>query len=624
MNEITKLKRRIAELEIENKKYKRELDRFRLDMTMLSKLTDQATLLKNFNEEEKEKQNFYNDLMLTHSSGKFILFDENFRLLMTTHHGEVRYKFLGDVFEATMDGSWIDRLKNKCSYAIERHEMVSFTDRIRFSEDEKAEVYNVNITPVENEMTESVCGVMVFNEITEVVEAKERAEAASRAKSNFLANISHEIRTPMNAIVGMTEMIIRDTKDKKILKYAYDIKSAGTTLLSIIKDLLDLQKIESGTMETDCVDYEFASIVNDIMNMTSKKARDKGLEFCLQTSRDIPRRMRGDDVKIKQVVTNLVNNAIKFTESGKVTVSIGFDREKNELRIDVIDTGVGITPEEQKKIFKSFMRLEESKNRSIEGMGLGLNISKQLLALMNGRIEFESEYGKGSTFTMYVPQTVLDEKPMQSFLEETAYKPMSSGTFDMSFTAPEASILIVDDNVLNIEVITAMLEQTQLRVTTATSGQECLDTLKTHRFDLIFLDQMMPGMSGVDTLRSIRNRKLAEGTPVIAFTADAVAGAKESYLKEGFAGYLPKPIVCTELERIILEFLPKRYVKAAGENSELAGKTPSVIVVDPTSENFNRLKIAFTNQLDAVFVKDMDSAYRYLEKNNCDYIMNRR
>ena len=624
MDDMEKLKQRISELEMENKKYKRELSRLRMDMNMLSKLNDQAILLKNFNEKEKYKQNFYNDMILTHSAGIFILFDDKFGLLMTTHHDEAKYKSLDDIFRGHMRPEWINQLHINCKQALDNKENVNFTEKIKFDGEDTEKVYDINITPVKNGITGNLCGVMVLNEITDVVKAKERAEAANKAKSNFLANMSHELRTPMNAIVGMTEMIIRESEDKTIEKYAYDIKSAGNTLLSIINDLLDLQKIESGTMEINIADYEFGSVLNDIMNMTSKKARNKGLEFCLQAARDIPGKLRGDDVKIKQVVTNLVNNAIKYTESGKVTVAVNFEHDTSTLRIDVIDTGVGITPEEQKKIFKSFMRLEESKNRSIEGMGLGLNISKQLMALMHGRIEFESEYGKGSTFTIFVPQEVVDENPVGSFLEETEYKPLRPDDHEVSFKAPEAKILIVDDNELNLEVITAILGDTEMQMTTAMSGPECLETLRKERFDMIFLDQMMPGMSGIDTLKSIREDKLAEGTPIIAFTADAVVGAKESYLKEGFAGYLAKPIVYNELERIILEFLPKRYIRAADESSEILNRTPSVIIVDPTSENFNRLKIAFTNQLDAVFVKDMDSANRYLEKNNCDYIMNRR
>ena len=626
MDENAMLKQKIAELELENKKIKRELLRLDLDMTMLSKLNDQATLLKEFNEQEKNRQNFYNDMILSHSPNKVILFDSDGTLLVTTHHNsEYTYKSLDDIFRGCMSPSWVKRLHLKCRQVMEQLEPINFTERLKFNGDAVEKIYDIRIAPIPNSINENVSGIMVFHEITDVVEAMERAETANRVKSNFLANMSHEIRTPMNGIVGMVDMIIRETEDRKIKKYAYDIKSASNTLMSIINDLLDLTKLESGKMEINPVNYEFASILNDIMNMTSKKARDKGLEFSLQASREIPSRMMGDETRIKQIVTNLINNAIKYTEAGKVTVAVDFEKSTNSLKIDVIDTGVGITPEDQQKLFSSFQRMDETKNRNIEGMGLGLNLTKQLLTLMKGRIEFESELGRGSTFSVFIPQETVDTTPMGSFLEETEYRPVAAGELEASFTAPEAHILLVDDNELNLEVATAILEDTKIQITTAMSGQECVDKLREQRFDMVFLDQMMPGMSGIETLKMIRDEKVAEGTPVIAFTADAVVGAKESYLKEGFAGYLPKPIVYPELERLLIEFLPKRYIKPADDKADMfEDRTPSVVVVDSTSENFNRLKIAFTNQFDAVFVKDMDSANRYLEKNNADYIMNRR
>ena len=457
---------------------------------------------------------------------------------------------------------------------------------------------------------------------------KEAADRANKAKSNFLANMSHEIRTPMNAIIGMDEMILRESKDTRIRKYASDIESAGRTLLSIINDILDLSKIESGKMELIPVEYDFASVLNDIVNMTMNKAREKGLVYELEVQPDIPSVMRGDEIRIRQIILNLTNNAIKYTSEGKVSIHIGFDRGKSRLLVRVADTGMGIRPEDLDKLFSAFQRLDETKNRNIEGTGLGLNITKQLTEMMGGTMIVESEYGKGSVFTANVVQEIIDDTPIGSYSDRLDRSRQEKETFRPQLIAPDARVLIVDDNEMNLDVITALMSDTRMKITTAASGAECLDILKDRVFDIIMLDQMMPGMSGTRTLEIIREKHLADVTPIIALTADAIVGARDQYIREGFSDYLSKPVMYAELEEILLKYIDKglllneEQLKAEEESKarEKANR-PVMLVVSDTTERLNSLKELIGDRYKGVFVRDEAAARKYLTKHRADFIV---
>ncbi|SHK47250.1 Signal transduction histidine kinase [Selenomonas ruminantium] len=399
------------------------------------------------------------------------------------------------------------------------------------------------------------------------------AEAANLAKSQFLSNISHEIRTPINAVLGMDEMILRETHEPHTREYAENIRNAGNTLLGLINDILDFSKIEAGKMEIIPVEYAVSSCLNDLANMMRQRAEKKGLAFYVEAAEDLPSVLKGDEIRLRQVVTNILTNAVKYTETGSVTLRLSWTPTDtpNEirLRIEVEDTGIGIKEEDISKLFHAFERIEEERNRTIEGTGLGMNITQRLLELMDSHLEVESRYGEGSCFAFAICQQVLNWTPMGNY--EAAYRQQISqqSTYRESFIAPEARILIVDDTAMNLTVAKSLLKQTRVQTDTALSGYECLERLQTTAYDLILLDHRMPGMDGIETLTKIKELRLEENFPnrhttVIALTANAISGAREEYITAGFDDYLTKPIDSHLLENMLCKYLPAEKVRPAG------------------------------------------------------------
>jgi len=407
--------------------------------------------------------------------------------------------------------------------------------------------------------------------------AEKIAQSATEAKSNFLANMSHEIRTPINTIMGMDEMILRETSEKQVEEYALDIKTASQTLLTLINDILDITKIESGKMGIVEGEYAFMSMMHDVLNNVTIKAKEKNLEIISKVSSDIPSNLVGDDVRIKQVLTNILANAIKYTHEGSITVSVNSSKNLDgtvDLSFSIKDTGIGIKQEDMKRLFESFERLDISRNRNIEGAGLGMAITKNLLRMMGANLEVDSEYGKGSTFSFTINQGVTDYEPIGDF--ESSLSHMSSYyEYSASFEAPNARFLVVDDNAMNRKVFGSLLKESKVQVFEASGGEECLSMIKQEHFDMIFLDHMMPGLDGVATFKkmaTLEDNKCL-GTPVIALTANAIAGAREKYLTMGFHGFLSKPIVPAQLEKTIRDFLPEDLLEYHQEDeNDLARK----------------------------------------------------
>ncbi len=464
-------------------------------------------------------------------------------------------------------------------------------------------------------LTDNIARLRYFNE--------KKAEKANRAKSNFLANMSHEIRTPMNAIVGMSEMILRESADAKTLRHARDIQSAGNTLLAIINDILDFSKIESGQFTMVSVPYNVADVFRDVVNMTQKRARDKGLSYEVHISEAIPSRLLGDEVRVRQVILNVLNNAVKYTKTGGVQLFAYYDKEKEMLTARVKDTGIGMKKEAMEELFKPFHRLEESANRKIEGTGLGLSIVKQMVKNMDGEVEVKSVYGEGSEFTVTMVQPVVDAKELGDFsaiMEGEAEKAARPKNF---LSAPHAKLLIVDDNRMNLDVAEGLLQPTKIRVTKATSGRECIEYLRKAQFDLVFLDQMMPEMSGTETLQQIRREGLAQEVPIIILTADAVAGMKEHYLQQGFTDYLSKPVRYADLEKTLLKYLPPKLISKEENRMEEPAKKPVILVVDDSAERLGKIKELLGDRYKGVFVRDSEKAEKYLEKHSVDYVLRR-
>lgn len=395
--------------------------------------------------------------------------------------------------------------------------------------------------------------------------SQQEAEAANMAKSSFLANMSHEIRTPINAILGMNEMILREEKDPAIRGYAGNIQASGNSLLSIVSDVLDISKIESGKLEIIPVDYEVNSLISDCCNMAAGRAKAKELELLVECADNVPMKLCGDETHIRQIIMNLLTNAVKYTEKGtvKLIVSGRFTDGGFVLKVDVSDTGIGIAEENLPQLFTQFQRFDLQRNRNIEGTGLGLSIVKRLCDLMSGSITARSVLGSGSTFTVELPQKVVDSTPCGGV--NLNYSAGAEHEYHHSFEAPEAKILAVDDLPVNLLVIANLLKETRIKIDTAGSGRECLDKCSQQKYDLILMDHMMPEMDGVLTFEKLHGDKSSPNfeTPVIMLTANALAGMREQYMDVGFADYVSKPVRGAKLEEAIRRNLPESLIKPA-------------------------------------------------------------
>ncbi len=411
-------------------------------------------------------------------------------------------------------------------------------------------------------------------------------EEANRTKSRFLANMSHEIRTPINTIIGLNEMNLRDNINDEVAENCVNIQRASKMLLSLINDILDLSKIESGKMEIVDRQYETGALLSELVNINWVRAYDKKLEFKLDIAPDIPSMLYGDDIRIKQILTNMLTNAIKYTHKGSVTLQAKcqqIDTGHVNLVISVSDTGIGIRKEDIKYLFMSFKRVDEKKNGAIEGTGLGLAISHQLAELMGGEIQVDSVYQRGTTFTLVLGQEIVNKSPMGPIKDIMKGSVHDRKEYKQSFEAPEARVLVVDDNEMNLMVAVKLLRATKVQVETASDGQECLDMTRKKYYHAIFMDHMMPKLDGIETLKKLRLQEngLCKETPVIAMTANAFTDAEAFYNANGFEGYLVKPVNGALFEAMLLKFLPREIVEisATAKDGEDGGPDLQMVYV---------------------------------------------
>ena len=491
-----------------------------------------------------------------------LIFDEYFRLVLANPYGQellgikkIENQKLMQLFQGT------DAESGRIKDGILRDnkgvaELVSVHGAISCS---------LNFSVARDFHDDPYCIVCFVYDLTKEKNMLEEVVRANEAKSQFLANMSHEIRTPINGILGMDSVLLKECHDENLREYAKNIQSAGQSLLSIINDILDISKIESGKMEILTIRYQLFSVLNDCYNLTKIKLQNKPVSFIMQINEKLPSWLYGDEVRIRQIINNFLSNAVKYTKEGNITFELDFEEKTDEqilLVITVRDTGIGIKEEDLGKLFESFTRIEEKRNRNIEGTGLGLNLTKNLVNLMGGEVFAESTYGKGSCFTAKIPQKIADAKPMGDFGKRYQQYLSTSDDDKLSFLAPDAKILVVDDVTMNLKVVEGLLKATKIQIDTAVSGSECLECVKTTPYQMIFLDHMMPEMDGLETLEHMKN--LADNpnaqTPVIMLTANAIVGAKEEYIEAGFTDYLTKPIRETELLEMILKYLPEELV----------------------------------------------------------------
>ncbi|MEE3468027.1 MAG: transporter substrate-binding domain-containing protein [Eubacterium sp.] len=421
----------------------------------------------------------------------------------------------------------------------------------------------------------AVAAEILAEKNTELAHAVSVAEDANKAKTYFLSTMSHDIRTPMNSILSMNEMILRECEDDDILMYAGHIRSSGNTLLGLINDILDFSKMEAGKLDIIPVNYEMSSVLNDLVNMVQTRAEEKGLHLSLDVDSDIPNYLYGDEIRIKQAVTNLLTNAVKYTNEGSVFFTVGFEKCPDEedavfLKVSVRDTGVGIPEEDINTLFMAFERSDEADARNIEGTGLGLTITQCLLRMMDSTLNVESVVGRGSTFSFSVKQKVVDWVVVGDY--ETAFRRSMAERkrYREKFTAPEACLLIVDDTPANLVVIRNLLKRTQLKIDTADSADGCIDLATKKKYDIIFLDHMMPYKDGIEALKELKalEDNPNQDTPTICLTANAISGMRDTYLAAGFDDYLTKPIDPDRLEDAIIRYLPDDKVQPASDQED--------------------------------------------------------
>lgn len=452
-------------------------------------------------------------------------------------------------------------------------------------------------------------------------EAMVAAQNASRAKTDFLSSISHEIRTPINAILGYNEMVLRDTKNHEIEQYCVNIQSAGKTLLSMISDMMDYAEIETGSINIEEKDYYTASMISDIVICGKYFAEKKDVELRVNIDPSVPKELHGDSVRIIRIFVNLLSNAVKYTEFGHIDIVMKWEQEEKEpegwINAEVRDTGIGMHDEEIEMITDAFQRVNKKRNQNIQGIGLGLTIVTRLLDMMGSTLNVQSEYGKGTTVSFRLKQGVVDASPLGDF--DTSAPTPEKGALSPGFTAPDARLLAVDDNIMNLELYRGSLKNTKIQIDTAVNGIEALELISRYKYDLIILDHMMPLMDGMETLKTIKKQNLCDDVPIIVITANAVSGEKSIYLNAGFDDYLSKPVSSRHLLETVRKYLPSNLIQPDdGEASSVEEELPAAGAVERLSRFLDvKSAMEFCCNLEELYLEIVNT---YLAENRLEVI----
>lgn len=568
------------QLVLENKKLTREIKRLKKDIEMLRIANEQASRTQAYIQKQNSRQLFYIAQLLRTSPYLEILTDEQMKTVMTSD-AFYRYSNISrerirqgvhvkEALSGLMGPKDLEILIGKCDRTLALQPVKPYFLR-SVIHGERID-WRITIQPML--MDGQVAGLnILFIDETDIVNAMERAQAADRAKSNFVSNMSHEIRTPMNAISGMAEFILRDSRDEEARRHAATIKSASRSLLAIINDILDLSKIENGKMEIIETPCMLSSLLHDVTTMIRFRLEDKPVELNLAVDTNLPSMIYADEVRIKQVLVNLLGNAVKFTDEGSITLKMSgepVDDIHCRLVTEIRDTGIGIREEDLKKIFSSFTQVDTKRNRSVEGTGLGLAISRRLVEMMGGKIRVESVYGEGTAFSFEIVCKVKDWRGIGRIEEKR--KDYSAEPFRVTVSARDARALVVDDNEMNLAVTSGILRPYGISVTAVASGTDAIDAFRREKYDIIFMDHMMPVMDGVETMQSLRKMPGGDDAVIVALTANVFGGAKEEYKTQGFQDFLAKPIDPQKMDEVLRTWLKPSLLLPLESGSNLPKK----------------------------------------------------